>query len=698
MDNDATLALPSSQLRQKRVLPSRSRRGGPGVGNCDVDVMILNAQLNKTENEPLIPAETLFVMKTNDTLEKVAKEFSSASGSGLNLRAHESYFDRPEVLKAYRDQTIIETPEYTNVADIPSVGGRLRVRSSEENNLDTDAVYEKRHRKYESFEKRQRLREKEKLKHEQYKLKERIEQLRGMDNSAFLAAPASSFSPRPGVAEVLEEDNSLLGGLNGNPAYIEGERRRKEMLMNAQTLEERYRVLLPPDRQRKPAGQNSMHVSTDPELELSAKDFTRPHDDVESELDEDYLAHVPKRDSQKLKLKLPARPHLTPTITTSKAPSTSSKKRRRSLPPPLVPPPPPKSPAAAARRSRLGPEAPPLVIEYQIGTVDEPGPSSLHLLPNSQPLPESSMPHPDMDVIPSLRFMQYDPEADNQKLAKQGREPRKRKRAKTEERGLPETSRDYSVPLQTEPFIIVDDDSAKRSSSPIQDAPLSYSYPPPAPPDHYSRSPETSVPPGDASPPLGPISRMETVTPEPHDYYTSLGPPSPPHADEPFTFPNSSVPPAEPIAVDRKPSVPPIESISAPVNRRGRSRVVVPKAPRKAPTRPKRPCDLVTVAVRTSKNPRQLERSRHLIAFGVKLPPILHGSDSYDFELPPEASTRLDFNDETEDPDVSREVEGSQGPDERDEDLDTDPDDTRDLEAVDDPEDEDDSDKEFDGT
>ena len=61
--------------------------------------------------------------------------------------------------------------------------------------MDTsDAAYEKRHRKYESFEKRQRLREKEKLKHEHYKLKERIDQLRGMDTAAFLAIPASEFA------------------------------------------------------------------------------------------------------------------------------------------------------------------------------------------------------------------------------------------------------------------------------------------------------------------------------------------------------------------------------------------------------------------------------------------------------------------------------------------------------------------------
>lgn len=36
--------LTTSHPRQKRVLPTRSRRGGPGVGSCDVDLMILDAQ------------------------------------------------------------------------------------------------------------------------------------------------------------------------------------------------------------------------------------------------------------------------------------------------------------------------------------------------------------------------------------------------------------------------------------------------------------------------------------------------------------------------------------------------------------------------------------------------------------------------------------------------------------------------------
>lgn len=39
------------QTRQKRILPSRSRRGGPGVGSCEVDVMILDTY--KRQGAPL---------------------------------------------------------------------------------------------------------------------------------------------------------------------------------------------------------------------------------------------------------------------------------------------------------------------------------------------------------------------------------------------------------------------------------------------------------------------------------------------------------------------------------------------------------------------------------------------------------------------------------------------------------------------
>ncbi|KAL0581050.1 hypothetical protein V5O48_000943 [Marasmius crinis-equi] len=117
----------------------------------------------------------------------------------------------------------------------------------------SDAAYERRHKKYETFEKRVRLREKEKLKHEQYKLQERIEQLRAMEYTAFLSLPASNFSPAPGRREHDDPEGPAISSLpgahvNGAAAMHEAERRRQEMLDVAEALQERYRLLLPPER------------------------------------------------------------------------------------------------------------------------------------------------------------------------------------------------------------------------------------------------------------------------------------------------------------------------------------------------------------------------------------------------------------------------------------------------------------------
>lgn len=92
------------------------------------------------------------------------------------------------------------------------------------------------------------MREKEKLKHEQYKLRERIEQLKVMDGSAFLGLPAASFSLPPPL-NVDKSEVSLSGTrINITPIHDEGERRQQEMLEIASILEERYRTLLPSEK------------------------------------------------------------------------------------------------------------------------------------------------------------------------------------------------------------------------------------------------------------------------------------------------------------------------------------------------------------------------------------------------------------------------------------------------------------------
>ncbi|EIN13919.1 hypothetical protein PUNSTDRAFT_129584 [Punctularia strigosozonata HHB-11173 SS5] len=253
---------PTMQTRQKRVLPSRTRRGGLGIGSTNVDQMILDAQLRRFEDKPLIPAETKFVFTTDSSLVP-SSSTSDTFKVELNTTAYGRYFDRPEVIAACRAQETIQVPHYINLSDDAAVGGRFRPRGSQEETVDTsDSVYEKRHRKYEAFEKRQRLREKEKLKHEHYKLKERIDQLRNMEISAFLALPASSFSaPPPRYDELSEELSSAAGYPHSIASIQEGERRRREMLQIAEGLEERYRILLPPDRPR--AAEKKISVAKD---------------------------------------------------------------------------------------------------------------------------------------------------------------------------------------------------------------------------------------------------------------------------------------------------------------------------------------------------------------------------------------------------------------------------------------------------
>lgn len=231
-------------------MPSRSRRGGPGVGISDVDTHILETLRRRRENEPLIPAHAQFLLTTNAARVRTfvgeaskAAEGDNESGSQLNTWAYERYFDKPEVIRAYREQQLIQTPEFTLLSEHEAVGGRFRPRSLDDEGIDTsDAAYEKRHRKYETFEKRQRLREKEKLKHEHYKLKERIEQLRALEPSAFLSASDSFFAGSP-----PHQGNPDVQGSTTDapvPVHNEGEWRKRQMLDVANSLDARYRTLL----------------------------------------------------------------------------------------------------------------------------------------------------------------------------------------------------------------------------------------------------------------------------------------------------------------------------------------------------------------------------------------------------------------------------------------------------------------------
>ncbi|KAG8969726.1 hypothetical protein FRC03_001071 [Tulasnella sp. 419] len=197
---------------KKRVMPMRQRRGGPGVGSSAVDMMIMESQRRTAENSTTLSPSAVFVLTTDSNF--VATTSIAAS--------RQRYFQKPEVVKACAKQAMIQTPDFERLTETSAVTGRLRARESDQQVTDdSDAAYERRHKKYETFEKRQRRREKEKLQHEQYKLKERIDELRSMDISAF------------GV-----------GGLS----HQEAEEKKRLMLKEAEELDRRYSILLPSEK------------------------------------------------------------------------------------------------------------------------------------------------------------------------------------------------------------------------------------------------------------------------------------------------------------------------------------------------------------------------------------------------------------------------------------------------------------------
>lgn len=87
-----------------------------------------------------------------------------------------------------------------------------------------------------------------------------------MDGSAFLSLPASDFMPLD--VQLLDEEEEInVQDEHPNGIAGEGERRRKEMLDVAFTLEERYRALLPPERIRKATTWSEQENQTSEEKE-----------------------------------------------------------------------------------------------------------------------------------------------------------------------------------------------------------------------------------------------------------------------------------------------------------------------------------------------------------------------------------------------------------------------------------------------
>lgn len=123
-----------------------------------------------------------------------------------------------------------------------------------------------------------------------------------MDSNAFLTLPSSSFSPVPaGVDEDLQGAQ-----INGASPYNEGERRRKEMLDVAMGLEERYRVLLPPDR-RYLEREKKQNTGSEPDVEPVEEEDEMPELDLKLAIEESNKQSDKLSDKLKLKIKFPSR-------------------------------------------------------------------------------------------------------------------------------------------------------------------------------------------------------------------------------------------------------------------------------------------------------------------------------------------------------------------------------------------------------
>jgi len=554
----------------------------------------------------------------------------------------------------------------------------------------SDAAYERRHKKYETFERRQRFREKEKLKHEQYKLKERIEQLRIMDASAFLALPPSDFSPAPGAQEYdVDADTAALAAahVNGANAHNEGERRRKEMLDIALSLEARFRVLLPPDRVRKSQSRPTMRE--DNAITPTTSVFRRSASDAEiTEKEEEVFAdsHDLRQDRIKAKSTEKDSPYESPASASvsraserSGVASTSPMQKpeqRHSLscsPSPIISPclaeepvvspadPIPERPVLhyIGIEEHLGPESgeevnpPPLRHEQFISAPDQiVEPVEVHQSTNSQT--RSSVPpqkhRPLLDVQP-LNAPEVDPTPVEQETLKSFSEPfhpiplqeayQHRSSSMYIDVGrLPEPSASLHLPLPP-PIATLSNAQSQKTEA----APRRRPGRPPKHPERKSRLLELAE--AVQSIAMAPPTKRKKMNhyddpsvklpvPSPASYETAE--PNQESVVAISTAPNerqSRSPPSE-KSLETRDAValfaPPCFSISAPGTRRSSARRGVTIAEYQSDTGELRwtTTPLLVAAVRGG----QRQTQRHQMAFGVKVPDQV--ADPYDFWLPDE--------------------------------------------------------------
>ena len=83
------------------------------------------------DNKPLIPVSSSFLLVTDSSIAEQSEPSPSENPADVPQLFYQSYFDRPEVIKSYREQEVIETPVFNPLPD-DAIGSRFRMRSGDE--------------------------------------------------------------------------------------------------------------------------------------------------------------------------------------------------------------------------------------------------------------------------------------------------------------------------------------------------------------------------------------------------------------------------------------------------------------------------------------------------------------------------------------------------------------------------------------
>ncbi|WWC66009.1 uncharacterized protein I303_108631 [Kwoniella dejecticola CBS 10117] len=296
---DAATLTPESKQPERRVLPARIRRSaGGGEGMREIEEMIID-WLERWGEPSSTPPDDLPVYLTSIPLSYIDPPPSSARTTPhlqMNIThtptRKKSIGDArfsPGAQKDMPTQTQkIEVPDWVMIKPgeddqeeareelssgakgLTSPIKRLRrggigIGLGDEAEEDTsDAFYANLHRKYEVFEKRQKIREKEKLQFERYKMKSRLDLLKNIPKLNWTVIVSTILQRvyiwQKGKAKIQEKGEDWL---------------KRQLIKEGEEVMRRFDELLPPE-QRKPKATSSNPSQPDSRLSTPSRASLSP--------------------------------------------------------------------------------------------------------------------------------------------------------------------------------------------------------------------------------------------------------------------------------------------------------------------------------------------------------------------------------------------------------------------------------------